>query len=81
MPNSNNINSAFVINEDFCLQYGLGLVLVVALYKLGLPSGFLSKYYTVLRLPSSFHSEYYTGLGLPSHFLSEYCTSLRLSSI
>ena len=44
-----------VINGGFCLRYGLGLVLVVVLYGLGLPSGF--------------HSEYYTGLGLPSRFL------------
>ena len=31
-----------VINGDFCLQYSLGLVLVVVLYGLELPSGFLS---------------------------------------
>ena len=36
-----------VINGDFYLQYGLGLVLVVVLYGLGLPSGFLSCYDTV----------------------------------
>ena len=36
-----------VINGDFYLRYGLGLVLVVILYGLGLPSGFLSRYYTV----------------------------------
>ena len=36
-----------VINGDFYLWYGLGLVLVVVLYGLGLPSGFLSCYYTV----------------------------------
>ena len=34
-----------VINGDFCLWYGLGLVLVVVLYGLGLPSCFLSCYY------------------------------------
>ena len=69
-----------VISGDFCLQYGLGLVLVVVLYGLGLPSGFLSCYYTVwdCLLPSilstilvwdcllvSF-SKYYRSLGLPS---------------
>ena len=36
-----------VINGDFYLWYGLGLVLVVVLYRLKLPSGFLSYYYTV----------------------------------
>ena len=36
-----------VINGDFCLRYSLRLVLVVLLYKLGLPSGFLSEFYTV----------------------------------
>ena len=36
-----------VINGNFYLQYGLGLVLVVVLYRLGLPSGFLSWYYIV----------------------------------
>ena len=36
-----------VISGDFYLQYGLGLILVVVLYGLGLPSGFLSCYYTV----------------------------------
>ena len=38
--------SLLVINGDFCLQYGFGLVLVVVLYGLGLPSGFLSCYCT-----------------------------------
>ena len=36
-----------VINGDFYLRYGLGLVLVVVLYGLRLPSGFLFWYYTV----------------------------------
>ena len=36
-----------VISGDFCLWYSLGLVLVVVLYGLGLPSVFLSHYYTV----------------------------------
>ena len=36
-----------VINGDFYLRYSLELVLVVVLYGLGLPSGFLSHYYTV----------------------------------
>ena len=36
-----------VINGDFYLRYSLGLVLVVVLYRLGLPSGFLSCYYMV----------------------------------
>ena len=39
--------SLLVINENFYLWYSLGLVLVVVLYRLGLPSGFLSYYYTV----------------------------------
>ena len=36
-----------VISGDFCLWYSLGLIPVVVLYGLGLPSGFLSCYYTV----------------------------------
>ena len=36
-----------VISGDFCLWYSLGLISVVVLYRLGLPSGFLSCYYTV----------------------------------
>ena len=69
-----------VISGDFYLRYDLRLVLVVVLYGLGLPSVFLSCYYTVwdcllLSVLSiilvwdcflvSF-SKYYTSLGLPS---------------
>ena len=70
-----------VISGDFYLWYSLGLVPVVALYGLGLLSGFLFSLLYSLGLPSAFRSEYYTGLGLPSHFLSEYYTHLGLPSI
>ena len=63
-----------VINGDFCLRYGLGLVPVVVLYGLGLPSGLLYG----LGLPSVFRSGYYTGLGLLSAFRSKYYTGFRL---
>ena len=55
-----------VINGDFYLQYDLGLVLVVVLYRLGLPSGFLSCYYTVWDCLLISFSEYYTSLELSS---------------
>ena len=65
-----------VISGDFCLWYSLGLVLVVVLYELGLPSGFLSCYYmdwdclllsvlSTILVWDCFHvscSEYYTSL-------------------
>ena len=64
-----------VINGDFYLRYGLGLVLVVLLYGLGLPSGFLSYYYTdwdcflvsflvTIQIGTVCLIEYYTGFGL-----------------
>ena len=69
-----------VINGDFYLQYGLGLVPVVVLYGLELPSDFLSCYYMdwdclLLSVLSTIlvwdcflvsFSKYYMSLGLPS---------------
>ena len=49
MPNSNDIKSNFGNQWGLLLtiHYGLGLALLLVLYRLGLPFGFLSYYYTV----------------------------------
>ena len=65
-----------VINGDFYLRYGLGLVLVVVLYGLGLPSRFPFLILYELGLPSRFLFQvlYKFGTG----FLIEYDTDFRL---